>query len=86
MILGQKKIKDSSVLIVGVGGLGCPAILYLACSGIGHLGIVDYDNIELNNLHRQILFTEASIGTAKVTAAAETINRYDNINVTYSCA
>lgn len=86
-ILGQKKIKDSSVLIVGIGGLGCPAALYLACSGVGHIGIVDYDNIELNNLHRQILFAEASIGTAKVTAAAEAINRYNNvINVTYNYA
>ncbi|XP_025152981.1 adenylyltransferase and sulfurtransferase MOCS3 isoform X1 [Harpegnathos saltator] len=82
-VQGQKKIKDSSVLIVGVGGLGCPAALYLACSGVGHIGIVDYDNIELNNLHRQILFMEASIGTAKVTAAAETINRLNsNVKVT----
>ncbi|XP_032681865.1 adenylyltransferase and sulfurtransferase MOCS3 [Odontomachus brunneus] len=82
-VQGQKKIKDSSVLIVGVGGLGCPAALYLACSGVGHIGIVDYDNIELNNLHRQILFAEASIGTAKVTAAAETINRLNsNVKIT----
>jgi len=73
--LGQKKIKDSSVLIVGAGGLGCPAALYLACAGIGHIGIVDYDDVEINNLHRQLLYTEASIGTAKVDAAAESITR-----------
>lgn len=64
---------------MGVGGLGCPAALYLACSGIGHLGIVDYDKVELNNLHRQVLFTESNIGTAKVTAAAETIYWYNNM-------
>lgn len=79
LILGQKKIKDSSVLIVGAGGLGCPAALYLACAGIGHIGIVDYDDVEINNLHRQLLYTEASIGTAKVIAAAESLNRYNNI-------
>lgn len=75
---GQKKIKDSSVLVVGAGGLGCPAALYLACAGIGHIGIVDYDNVEINNLHRQLLYTEASIGTAKVIAAAESINRLNS--------
>lgn len=77
-VRGQKKIKDSSVLIVGAGGLGCPAALYLACAGIGHIGIVDYDNIEINNLHRQLLYTEANIGTAKVTAAAERINQLNS--------
>ncbi|XP_014481121.1 PREDICTED: adenylyltransferase and sulfurtransferase MOCS3 [Dinoponera quadriceps] len=82
-VRGQKRIKDSSVLVVGVGGLGCPATLYLACSGVGHIGMVDYDNIELNNLHRQVLFAESNIGTAKVTAAAETINRLNsNVKVT----
>ena len=76
---GQKKIKDSSVLIVGAGGLGCPAALYLSCAGIGHIGIVDYDDVEINNLHRQILYTEADVGVAKVSAAASSINRYDDI-------
>lgn len=75
---GQKKIKNSSVLIVGAGGLGCPAALYLACAGIGHIGIVDYDIVEINNLHRQLLYTEGNIGTAKVTAAAENINRLNS--------
>lgn len=75
-VLGQKKIKDSSVLIVGAGGLGCPAALYLTCAGVGHIGIVDYDDVEINNLHRQLLYTEANIGTTKVTAAAESLNRY----------
>lgn len=75
-ILGQKKIKESSVLIVGVGGLGCPSALYLTCSGIGRIGLVDYDNIEINNLHRQVLFTEGTIGMPKVTVAAEFLNKY----------
>lgn len=72
-------IKNSSVLIVGAGGLGCPAALYLACAGIGHIGIVDYDDIEINNLHRQLLYTETSVGTAKVTAATESLNQYSSI-------
>lgn len=83
--LGQRKIKDSSVLIVGAGGLGCPAALYLACAGIGHIGIVDYDNIEINNLHRQLLYTEASIGTFKVIAAAESIAQYDYYDLLICC-
>lgn len=77
-VKGQKKIKDSSVLIVGAGGLGCPAALYLTCAGVGHLGIVDYDNVEINNLHRQLLYTEASVGIAKVIAATESLNRLNS--------
>ncbi|XP_015189229.1 PREDICTED: adenylyltransferase and sulfurtransferase MOCS3 [Polistes dominula] len=77
-VTGQKKIKESSVLIVGIGGLGCPSALYLTCSGIGHIGLVDYDNIEINNLHRQVLFTEGTIGMPKVTAAAEFLNKLNS--------
>ncbi|XP_035729758.1 adenylyltransferase and sulfurtransferase MOCS3-like [Vespa mandarinia] len=77
-VTGQKKIKESSVLIVGVGGLGCPSALYLTCSGIGRIGLVDYDNIEINNLHRQVLFTEGSIGMPKVTVAAEFLNKLNS--------
>lgn len=71
---GQLKLKSSAILIVGLGGLGCPAALYLASAGVGHIGLIDYDTIELNNLHRQLLYTEANIGTPKVDAAAETLN------------
>ena len=53
------------MLIIGAGGLGCPAAVYLAAAGVGHLGIVDYDNVEVSNLHRQILHTESSIGIPK---------------------
>lgn len=75
---GQLKIKNSSVLIVGAGGLGCPAALYLAGAGVGRIGIVDYDYIEVNNLHRQLLYAESHIGTPKVSAVAETLNRINS--------
>ncbi|XP_017875776.1 adenylyltransferase and sulfurtransferase MOCS3 [Ceratina calcarata] len=74
-IKGHIKLKNSAVLIVGAGGLGCPAALYLASAGIGHIGIIDYDDIEINNLHRQILYEELSIGTPKVHVAAQNLNR-----------
>ena len=57
ILLGQIRLRTSSVLIVGAGGLGCPAAIYLAAAGIGHLGIVDYDQVELSNLHRQVKIT-----------------------------
>ena len=55
-VSGQKKIFKAKVLIIGAGGLGCPLILYLAYSGVGNLGIVDDDKVELSNLSRQVLF------------------------------
>ncbi|KAL7410661.1 hypothetical protein BDY24DRAFT_407766 [Mrakia frigida] len=66
---GQLKLKNASVLVVGAGGLGCPVIQYLAAAGVGHIGIVDHDTVELSNLHRQILHTEARIGWFKVDSA-----------------
>jgi len=63
---GQKKLKRSSVLIVGCGGLGSPIALYLASSGIGHIGLVDYDLVELSNLHRQPIYRNEDIGKPKV--------------------
>ncbi|XP_053988637.1 adenylyltransferase and sulfurtransferase MOCS3 [Hylaeus anthracinus] len=82
-VKGQLKIKNSAVLIVGAGGLGCPAALYLASAGIGHIGIVDYDDVEINNLHRQLLFRETDIGTPKVNAAAKNLNCLNsNIKIT----
>ncbi|CRL07505.1 CLUMA_CG020471, isoform A [Clunio marinus] len=65
-VKGQKRLKASSVLIVGAGGLGCPVSSNLAGAGIGTLGIIDYDNIEITNLHRQLLHSESSIGKSKV--------------------
>ena len=65
-VSGQKKIFNSKILVVGAGGLGCPLILYLAYSGVGNLGIVDNDKIELSNLSRQVLFTKKDLGKFKV--------------------
>ncbi|XP_011661929.1 adenylyltransferase and sulfurtransferase MOCS3-like [Strongylocentrotus purpuratus] len=64
-VKGQLQIANSSALIVGAGGLGCPAAIYLAAAGIGRLGVVDYDEVELSNLHRQILHTEQRVGWSK---------------------
>jgi len=65
-ILGQKKILSAKVLVVGIGGLGCPAVEFLTRAGIGSLGIVDYDKVSLSNLHRQSLYEKSDIGTSKV--------------------
>lgn len=63
---GQLKLKKASVLVVGAGGLGCPSSMYLTGAGIGRIGILDYDEVELTNLHRQLLHTESTVGLAKV--------------------
>ncbi|KAL5729849.1 hypothetical protein ACHQM5_002744 [Ranunculus cassubicifolius] len=69
-VQAQSKLLKSSILVVGAGGLGSPALLYLAAGGVGRLGIVDHDVVELNNLHRQIIHAEAYIGQSKVKSAA----------------
>lgn len=66
---GQLKLKQASVLVVGAGGLGCPALLYLAAAGVGTLGIVDFDVVQESNLQRQVLFRMDDIGTNKANAA-----------------
>jgi adenylyltransferase/sulfurtransferase len=68
---GQKKLKASSVLIVGVGGLGTPSAMYLAAAGVGRIGIVDFDVVEKSNLHRQVLYSEKDIGRSKAEVARE---------------
>lgn len=74
---GQKKLKKARVLVIGAGGLGCPILQYIATAGIGTIGIVDFDTIELHNLHRQILYTEEHVGQSKAITAKsvlETLN------------
>ena len=68
---GQAKLRAARVLLIGAGGLGSPAALYLAAAGVGTLGIVDPDDVELSNLHRQILHGTADVGRPKVASAAE---------------
>lgn len=70
---GQQKLKEARVLIVGAGGLGSSVAYYLAATGVGTLGIIDYDLIELSNLQRQILHSTTDIGQAKVDSAKETL-------------
>ena len=74
-ILGQKKISSAKVLIVGVGGLGCPLVLYLANTGIGNIGLADNDKVDLSNLNRQIIFNNADIGKFKVTQAKKFLKK-----------
>ncbi len=71
---GQERLKSACVLIVGAGGLGSPAALYLAAMGVGTIGIVDDDTISLSNLHRQILYTSSDTGKSKSLLAAERLN------------
>ncbi|XP_076933517.1 adenylyltransferase and sulfurtransferase MOCS3-like [Bidens hawaiensis] len=71
-VQGQSNLIKSSILVIGAGGLGSPALLYLAACGVGRLGMVDHDVVELNNLHRQIIHGEAYIGRSKVESAAAT--------------
>lgn len=72
---GQEKFKNAKVLVIGAGGLGCPVLQYLCAAGIGTIGIVDFDNIELHNLHRQILYTAEDVGKSKVNIAIEKLSQ-----------
>ena len=73
-IEGQQKLKDASVCVIGAGGLGSPALLYLAAAGIGRIGIVDDDLVDLTNLQRQIIHSNTAIGEAKAESAARRIS------------
>src|SRR5687767_8417729 len=66
----QLKLKNAKVLVVGAGGLGCPALLYLTAAGVGTIGIADFDSIDISNLQRQVLYTTSDVGKKKAEVAA----------------
>ena len=70
---GQKRLKNAKVLVVGAGGLGSPALLYLAAAGVGTLGIVDFDTVDESNLQRQIIHGVSDVGRPKAESAADSI-------------
>ena len=85
---GQKRLKGASILLIGTGGLGSPAAIYLVAAGVGKLGLVDFDVVDDSNLQRQIIFRATSIGEAKVDSARETLTQLNpNVEVaTYEVA
>ncbi|CAK7915291.1 adenylyltransferase and sulfurtransferase Uba4p [[Candida] anglica] len=72
---GQKLLKKSSILVIGAGGLGCPALLYISAAGVGTIGILDDDVVDVSNLHRQVLHTTESVGLPKVESARRYITK-----------
>ena len=66
---GQKKLRGGRVLCIGAGGLGSPAAIYLAAAGVGTLGLVEFDTVDVTNLHRQILYGTSDVGSAKLESA-----------------
>ena len=70
---GQKKLKKSSVIVVGAGGLGSPTLLYLAAAGVGKIGIIDDDKVDITNLQRQVIHSTAAVGSLKVESAGNRI-------------
>jgi molybdopterin-synthase adenylyltransferase len=71
---GQEKLKKARVLVIGAGGLGCPILQYIATAGVGYIGIMDFDTIEIHNLHRQILYNEKELGKLKAVVAKEVVS------------
>lgn len=72
---GQRKLSQASVMVVGAGGLGCPALQYLAAAGVGRLGLIDDDTVALHNLHRQVLYTTEDVGLRKAAVAAKRLRQ-----------
>lgn len=81
---GQERLGHTGILVIGLGGLGCPAAEYLASSGVGRLVLNDFDRVDLTNLPRQVLFDDGDIGALKIDAAARTLRRL-NPDVTVEC-
>lgn len=75
---GQQKLEHARVLIVGAGGLGSPIALYLAAAGVGHIGLVDDDKVNISNLQRQIIYTESELGAYKSMAAASRLHKLNS--------
>ena len=75
---GQRKLNESSVLCIGAGGLGSPILMYLAAAGIGRIGIVDFDEVDLSNLQRQILHSEDEVGSKKVQSAKHRLEQLNS--------
>ncbi|MFA9190462.1 HesA/MoeB/ThiF family protein [Flavobacterium sp. FZUC8N2.13] len=78
---GQEKLKKAKVLVIGAGGLGCPILQYISTAGVGTIGIIDFDKIEIHNLHRQLLYTEDQIGLPKATTAKATVEKLNPLIV-----
>src|SRR6476620_2192271 len=70
---GQKRLKNSKVLVIGAGGLGSPVLLYLAAAGVGTLGIIDFDVVDESNLQRQIIHGQSDVGRPKAESARDSI-------------
>ncbi len=75
---GQKKLRNAKVLLVGVGGLGCPAAMYLAGAGVGEIGLMDHDKVDMSNLHRQVLFQESDVARSKAVVAKEQLEKQNS--------
>lgn len=73
----QERLQKARVLMIGAGGLSCPAMLYLSAAGVGQIGIMDFDRVELSNLHRQVLYTPDDVGRPKAEVAAEKLKAYN---------
>jgi len=79
--IDQEKLKSARMLVIGAGGLGCPALLYLTAAGVGTIGIVEFDNVDLSNLQRQVLYTQNDIGKSKLTSAIAHLQKINpNVN------
>lgn len=87
-VAGQLAIKNCSIILIGAGGLGSPAALYLAAAGVGRIGIVDFDVVELNNLHRQVIHNQQRIGMSKSASAQQTVRTLNSECecIAYNCS
>lgn len=81
-IVGQEKLQSTSILVIGAGGIGSTVLLYLTASGIGHMGIMDYDVVEMSNLHRQVIHSTHRVGRNKAVSACQTMQQ---LNPTIHC-